>query len=58
MPVLDAKALNTDPKGLAFLRDILRPAADTSAEKNVASQRATARRRRVPETISEASAPR
>ena len=25
MPVLDAKALKTDPKGLAFLRAVLRP---------------------------------
>ena len=58
MPVLDAKALKTDLKGLAFLRDVLRPAADTSGEKNVATQRALARRRRFPETISEASASR
>ena len=25
MPVLDAKALKTDPKGTAFLRGVLRP---------------------------------
>ena len=29
MPVLDASALNTDPEGLAFLRDVL----GTEAEK-------------------------
>ncbi|HEX2555234.1 MAG TPA: hypothetical protein VHL98_16155 [Microvirga sp.] len=32
MPVLDAKALKADPEGLAFLRDVLRPAG-TGAEK-------------------------
>jgi hypothetical protein len=30
MPVLDAKALETDPKGLEFLRDVLR---DTSPRR-------------------------
>ena len=58
MPVLDAKALKSDPKGLAFLRDVLRPSADTSGEKNLASQRAATRRRKLPETISSASATR
>lgn len=58
MPVLDAKALKTDPKGLAFLRDVLRPAADASAEKNVGSQRASSARRKLSETISGASATR
>jgi hypothetical protein len=57
MPVLDAKALKTDPKGLAFLRDVLRPASDSSAEKNLASQRASSPRRKS-ETISGASATR
>ncbi len=58
MPVLDAKALKTDPKGLAFLRDVLRPAADTSAEKNLATERASTRRRKLPETISVANVTR
>lgn len=58
MPVLDAKALKTDPKGLAFLRDVLRPAADTSAQKNAASDRAAMRHRKMPETVSGASASR
>ena len=59
MPVLDAKALKTDPEGLAFLRDVLRPAAaDTPAQKFAASARAAMRRRKLPETISEARASR
>ena len=58
MPVLDAKALKTDPKGLAFLRDVLRPAADTSAPKNMATERASTRRRKLPETVSGTSATR
>jgi hypothetical protein len=58
MPVLDAKALKTDPKGLAFLRDVLRPAADTSAEKSVASQRGSSPRRKLSETVSGAGATR
>lgn len=51
MPVLDAKALKTDPKGLAFLRDVLRPAA-TGSQKNVAaaSRGLSSRRRKLPET--------
>jgi hypothetical protein len=28
MPVLDAKALETDPEGMAFLRAVLGPAAE------------------------------
>lgn len=30
MPVLDAKALSSDPEGLALLRDVLRPAPRAS----------------------------
>jgi hypothetical protein len=39
MPVLDARALKKDPKGLAFLRDVLRrgrpalPAVKTDARR-------------------------
>jgi hypothetical protein len=43
MPVLDAKALKTDPEGLAFLRDVLRPAG---TEKPAAPQKQPARPRR------------
>ncbi len=43
MPVLDAKALKTDPEGLAFLRDVLRPAG---AEKPAAPLAAVSRPRR------------
>ena len=43
MPVLDAKALKTDPEGLAFLRDVLRPAG---TEKPAAQQKQPARPRR------------
>jgi hypothetical protein len=28
MPILDAKALETDPEGMAFLRAVLKPAAE------------------------------
>ncbi len=45
MPVLDAKALKTDPEGLAFLRDVLRPAG-TGAEKPAAPLAAVSRPRR------------
>jgi hypothetical protein len=45
MPVLDAKALKTDPEGLAFLRDVLRPAG-TGAEKPAAPLVAVSRPRR------------
>ena len=31
MPFLDAKALETDPDGMAFLRAVLRPTADKVA---------------------------
>jgi hypothetical protein len=31
MPVLDAKALEVDPKGMAFLLGVLRPASRTCA---------------------------
>ena len=50
MPVLDAKALKTDPKGLAFLRDVLRPgdgsrkSAKPSAEKSARPANADADR--------------
>ena len=55
MPVLDAKALKTDPKGLEFLRDVLRPGPDTGSDKNAATQRASTRRRKLPESIAEAT---
>ena len=45
MPVLDAKALKADPDGLAFLRDVLRPAG-AGAEKPVSPLAAFARPRR------------
>ncbi|MDQ4136402.1 MAG: hypothetical protein M3158_09485 [Pseudomonadota bacterium] len=45
MPVLDAKALKADPDGLAFLRDVLRPAG-TGAEKPVAPLKTMSRPRR------------
>ena len=31
MPALDANALNTDPEGLAFLRDVLGTAGETAS---------------------------
>jgi hypothetical protein len=34
MPVLDAKALKTDPKGLKFLRDVLRREQPVAAESD------------------------
>jgi len=34
MPVLDAKALETDPEGMAFLRSVLRPTPDKEAYAN------------------------
>jgi hypothetical protein len=34
MPVLDAKALDTDPEGMAFLRSVIRP---TFEQEEVAS---------------------
>ena len=45
MPVLDAKALKVDPEGLAFLRDVLRPAG-AGAEKPASPLAAFARPRR------------
>jgi hypothetical protein len=44
MPVLDAKALKADPDGLAFLRDVLRPAG-AGAERPVSPLSAFARPR-------------
>ena len=37
MPVLDAKALSSDPEGLALLRDVLRPAPPASRPSCYAS---------------------
>jgi hypothetical protein len=34
MPVLDAKALEIDPKGLAFLKSVLRPLPASQASPN------------------------
>ena len=45
MPVLDAKALKTDPQGLEFLRDILRPAGDAAGKTVAPAPRATLRPR-------------
>ncbi len=45
MPVLDAKALKADPEGLAFLRDVLRPAS-TGAETPATLSTAVSRPRR------------
>jgi hypothetical protein len=44
MPVLDAKALKTDPKGLKFLRDVLRreqPSGTETDGSRAASPRPT-----------------
>ena len=38
MPVLDAKALETDPEGMAFLRSVLRPTADKEAAGSEAGE--------------------
>ncbi len=47
MPVLDAKALKSDPDGLAFLRDVLRPAG-AGAEKAAPAPQTPLRRSRKP----------
>ena len=38
MPVLDAKALEIDPKGAAFLKSVLRPLPSSDASPNEASR--------------------
>ena len=40
MPVLDAKALKTDPEGLAFLRDVLNQGSRRAADERKAKAKA------------------
>ncbi|SCY55641.1 hypothetical protein SAMN02927923_01658 [Microvirga guangxiensis] len=46
MPVLDAKALEVDPKGVAFLKSVLRPHSDAgfSQPHEVAQLKGSARK--------------
>jgi hypothetical protein len=46
MPVLDAKALRTDPKGLAFLRDVLRREQAPQEAETAEGRRSPLRRSR------------
>lgn len=51
MPVLDARALTTDPKGVALLRDVLRrdqTAKDSNKDDRKAVSRFAKRRRAIP----------
>jgi hypothetical protein len=45
MPVLDARALETDPEGMALLAQVLRPAKQSKARAKPALLRAVAERR-------------
>ena len=51
MPVLDAKALETDPVGMAFLRSVIRP----GFEREGAVTPPPARRPRQPDAASDTS---
>ncbi len=58
MPVLDAKALKSDPQGLAFLRDVLRPAGEEGTKTPTAAEALRLRRRKMTEAVATANASR
>jgi hypothetical protein len=54
MPVLDAKALETDPEGMAFLRAVIRPKSEKGEPASLMTEAKAKRRVRAPRCPGEA----